>query len=615
MENYYEILGVRPDATNDEIDAAYREFTVKLRAENGSADRQGAKQQVLERQKAYETLSHAERRFHYNAAHCRMKSGWFLVPMDASIGDLRFNSDGSFVVFNEQFSAEDPVSGKLVLDEPNATCTATKAAGAGELLTIAGPGVSHRYRHDNSRWYCWMPSQEAVVSAVADILSGGATQRERVDGARGQAAQHAPQAPPRRDPPPSHSRKTSIGWLAAVSVLFLAVAAGWLLNGLQHRGANPGTLEDRQRAADERAKQFEIEQQERQQQERELAASRVAEEAESGRKMDAARNRDRLLALVRRGEETLKLHDELVSETQAWQEAIPPLLTNDDGRKLATHPEYVRNFMTEYRKRRPSGDALAALRVEIEKLLAPLREAAADEDPAFSPPRDIDTALDQKHSEIDKALSEYRTSRSLITALIASTTERAPKTLTAAIDELVKADELDRAKRIAAATAETRRKRDELEADNARRKAEAELAHQTELARAADAEEARRAQKEQDRHDAESREVRAALGFFFAKDFLQPTRGPGYNGMEQTGKSGPLSFSRLESCGALSQDRKGLQTLLWIVTNTWDKSRPTWGVSTGLDGLSSADMQKLTQAQDYLNRLGPTLVEMGMLAE
>ena len=249
--------------------------------------------------------------------------------------------------------------------------------------------------------------------------------------------------------------------------------------------------------------------------------------------------------------------------------------------------------------------------------MEPLRQAAAAEEPAYNPPRDIDALLDAKQNEIETNLADLRKSRSLFAALIASVSEPAQVTLAAAMAALVKEQELERAKLIAQETLETRKKMDALEAEKAKRKLEQDLALAAEAAQSSAEEQANQLEHERLVREAKSPAVRKSLVYFFTSDYLQPINigGLHFGRMTQTAESQPISLSSLERIGALNPSTEGLQSLHALVINRDDKTRPTWGVPPQFSALATTDMARLKKAQDYLIRLGPTLVEQGLLSK
>ena len=77
----------------------------------------------------------------------------------------------------------------------------------------------------------------------------------------------------------------------------------------------------------------------------------------------------------------------------------------------------------------------------------------------------------------------------------------------------------------------------------------------------------------------------------------------------------PLSFTTLQSIGALGDSIKGLEALAKIAVSMDDRVRPRWKLAGGTVFFQKypASIEKLKEAQNLLIELGPVLVEMGKL--
>src|SRR6187399_3525679 len=64
--DYYEILGVRRDASTDEIKKAYRQAALKHHPDRNPDDKNGAELKFKEASKAYQVLSDADKRAQYD---------------------------------------------------------------------------------------------------------------------------------------------------------------------------------------------------------------------------------------------------------------------------------------------------------------------------------------------------------------------------------------------------------------------------------------------------------------------------------------------------------------------------------------------------------------------
>jgi hypothetical protein len=103
-------------------------------------------------------------------------------------------------------------------------------------------------------------------------------------------------------------------------------------------------------------------------------------------------------------------------------------------------------------------------------------------------------------------------------------------------------------------------------------------------------------------------EVQRLLAPFLAEGYTQPN----VEGLQPDKL--PISYSKLVSCNALQPDRTGLIRLLTVATWTGDRVRPRWGYTPFFDKLEANQLEEIKKAQQYLRDLGPTMVELKMLA-
>ena len=102
--------------------------------------------------------------------------------------------------------------------------------------------------------------------------------------------------------------------------------------------------------------------------------------------------------------------------------------------------------------------------------------------------------------------------------------------------------------------------------------------------------------------------IQGLLSYFTTKGYYQPgRRGSSY-------AEGPVSYSQLQSYGALSPSSAGLNKLL-LTMNSFHNDRPKFcRRGRKLKGLSNDEHKKLVLIQSLLIELGPLMVEEGMLA-
>lgn len=126
-------------------------------------------------------------------------------------------------------------------------------------------------------------------------------------------------------------------------------------------------------------------------------------------------------------------------------------------------------------------------------------------------------------------------------------------------------------------------------------------------------------EKKKLREECRTPEVTQVLAPFITPGYWQPT-GTGLTGRKTSNCTG-MSFKAIMNYGALEPGDRGV-VKLYNLACTLTNDRPRWAgaarnepVSATLGRLSAAQIEKIKTAQKYLIRLGPTLVEEGLLAE
>ena len=95
---------------------------------------------------------------------------------------------------------------------------------------------------------------------------------------------------------------------------------------------------------------------------------------------------------------------------------------------------------------------------------------------------------------------------------------------------------------------------------------------------------------------------------------LAPFITPGYKGVfKESYDPQPLSYSELQSAGALAPTVEGLDKLVFIGTNLGDRVRPRWKINRVLYHKHNDQLAMVKEVQQLLIELGPVLVEMNLL--
>jgi hypothetical protein len=113
--------------------------------------------------------------------------------------------------------------------------------------------------------------------------------------------------------------------------------------------------------------------------------------------------------------------------------------------------------------------------------------------------------------------------------------------------------------------------------------------------------------------EARSDEVLRVLQPFLERRSVQPRLAGSSLQWRQTVEQKPMSLSALDNVGALADSVQGLAMLARVGSHR-DLSSPRWEFSPSPRTWSSDTQDRLKQAQELLRRLGPTLVEEGLLS-
>jgi hypothetical protein len=361
--------------------------------------------------------------------------------------------------------------------------------------------------------------------------------------------------------------------------------------------------------------------------------------------------------------------DQAVKQIAAWESDIEPLLGNADGQAIAAHAESARQMAFLLQEERPSkgdvtlvGERIKSLADETTQLSATdppgrlgsdkvnkVRElhrqsheaslawtdavkraraiarearrqqslstassppAAAPSAPPLAsssaatsqtqpfPPAQTAPAQSVEPTPAPPAVSPSAAAAPP-TAAPATTTlvEPAPKvtTLQDTVERIRDQTTIDALKKKIAAETERQRKEDERRAEELRIAGE------------------RAIQKAKLVAEARSDEVLRVLQPFLERRSVQPRLAGSSLQWRQTVEQQPMSLSALENVGALAETLQGLSMLARVGSHR-ELSGPRWEFSPSSRTWSADTQDRLKQAQELLRRLGPTLVEEGLLA-
>ena len=363
------------------------------------------------------------------------------------------------------------------------------------------------------------------------------------------------------------------------------------------------------------------------------------QKGESDARLLAARNQQE--ALLTLAHSATNVLTRLLSDSDSLRSDAQALKTNDTGRAISLSPDLVllsrRFFETELGKIPERGELVVALenarRIE--------QQLSANLGSAYEPSPDISTNLQGLISWGQAAEREVFEVRGALNALTRESKVKvagvvSPETpkLDAAISVLNQSEAdsrlklNDQALSAAKASAELealRAQKDKImadakrEADTVRAQIQEEKDKWEREKKVKEAElkiEESKSQVLVQGKEAEAQRVilreKASDPTVLAK--ISPFTTPGYYQLNRTStEKKPLSFSQLQTVGALSPDMKGLKTLLSIAWTSNDRVRPRWSMNPTLFQKSPAQLEKVKEAQALLIELGPVLVEKGLL--
>lgn len=144
-------------------------------------------------------------------------------------------------------------------------------------------------------------------------------------------------------------------------------------------------------------------------------------------------------------DEVMRAIDEWERELSAWEKLGPPLMTSDEGKRIASDVALVKRFRAYSGEERQSREAIAATRTQAEELVSPIREALANAEDASAPEEKITTALRELQTQARKARDSYRDGRGIVEGLLARASTPGTKSLAEAIAALDQEEALERA--------------------------------------------------------------------------------------------------------------------------------------------------------------------------
>jgi curved DNA-binding protein CbpA len=599
MANYYEILGVSPQATANEIDQAYRFLAQKFHPDANPDNVEVARKRFQVAQEAFEVLSDRGRRRQYDEKLAAgMGAGWESITMNTDNGGVRFNADGSVDVAGRHLNPADALPQTSI-----GAASIEKDAGPQGEFRVRHKGQLHCFRFSNGQWYAKKDKPNVAKQAPprppnSDVNNQGLNPIPPMDAT---SRPHSNRYPIAGAAANNNLRNTVIG----ATLLTIGILGGFIAS---YSGAFKMPLSEEEQIAQKeellrkRAQLKELDDELEQQ-----AAMAVLSQQE------IALQREALLEAKRLGDSALESAEELLREAKLWQEKIPPLLSSDEGMRLAASDVHVRAFTVLYGKTHASVDEATSLRQQVVSLRDPIEQALTNNTQGFRVQGGLNErfqALKVQVEEEARSLREDRLAIGNLVTLSSAASSGNPRTLQAAIDAMALAETEQKMQLIAEREQETREKSN---AEMARARQDL-LAVKAEEERQRVEQESRALQEkvlhEKNLAEAKSEDVQNALRFFITPGYYQPGGTQIYS---RTLEPRPISLSKLQAKGALDPTERGIEQLLTVVTQFPSDDRTNWGIPKYMHAINTGHLKQLSTAQDYLRRLGPALVELKLL--
>lgn len=414
----------------------------------------------------------------------------------------------------------------------------------------------------------------------------------------------------------------SVGGLLAFCLVVLLIALGLAGYAWYNTRSDKARLEKELRQVQQKQQEADIERQK---------VQIDKQKAEDTSKIAIAKNQQESFAI--RARSLTNSLETLLTQIPALQSQLERLRTGDDGKKVSIFPDLVvsaRSFFQKDGKELPSRDDAVQKLESIRRILLQLGENVGT---AFEPTAEMTATLDDTKLWVDTATRRLQTAKGIAETLLREAQIKVapqgapaqPPTLQAAMDALTTKEWDERQRIVTEKTVQAEKQatttiadaqtnqiinQAEIEAERLK-KAEDEKrnAHALEMAKKdADIEATKL------RAEAKTSTVKSALAPFVTPGMWQVS--PSFGPRITTGTTPrPMSFSALQKAGCLEDSTVGLTKLWHAASSNNDKMRPRWPILRN-PRVAFQDEQKLNQvktAQDYLNRLGPSMVELGIL--
>ena len=416
--------------------------------------------------------------------------------------------------------------------------------------------------------------------------------------------------------------RVSVGAILAVCVVTLFIALGLVGYAWHKTSSKNARLEEEQRQVQQKQRQAEIEEQKR-----ELERK----QAEEAAKVTDAKNKQEAFAF--RAKSLTNSLESLLVQIPTLQGQLERLRSGEEGKKVSLFPDLVvsaRSLLNNEARGIPTRDDAVQKLEAIRRILVQLAENLST---TFEPTAQMTATLDDTKVWVDTAIGRMQTVKGVADSLLREAQIKVapegapaqPPTLQAAMDTLTTEERAERQaiankkineaeKKVTETMADAKTNQmintAQIEADRLKKEQEAaRKLHELEMAKKEAEIKAAKL-----RAEAQTAEVKTALRSFISPGRWEVTPGFSFKLSSDTTPR-PMSLSALQKAGCLEDSQKGIEKLWFAAACNHDKMRPRWPLLRNPEKAfqDEAKLKQVKTAQDYLIRLGPFLVELGLL--
>lgn len=335
---------------------------------------------------------------------------------------------------------------------------------------------------------------------------------------------------------------------------------------------------------------------------RDFAVVQRQHELAENRAETVADNLDDAVALI---DESKVNFQATLAQIDLWQMEIEPLPKNAEGQLIAQHDELVDDIAYLFHQDRPTRGEVLSKSAQTEEAEDKLTTGVMVDGPSG---HDLAEIRELHQFSVESKL-QWENAVTFAQALVRASKRPPPaEDRTSALAENTEALPLQEQMEIARDKMIMARLGDWRELEEERQQALFDAKTEKLLDEQKKAEEQRQLIEE-----AHSAEVKSALSVFLQERLVQPRLSGAAVRMRRISTRQPMSLAALESTGALRPTETGLKMLARLATDR-DLPEPRWHFGSEPGSWSDENHELLTETQALLIRLGPTLVNEGLLS-